>query len=290
MGWGRNKAGGWGEVEEKGFIGRVAHSVIQTIWDVVPGGVIKASKTSYSDTTNTGFWLGVDSDGLAKFHLGSTNFYLRWTGSKLEISGSLTTKNGYVQIVDESTEDYGEGITLLMAAWLASGALRWKSATAKVGAYLTTNTSGTASTSVLLNAYPQTTGVGNTATVTLSAYNKAAGEASPTITSLALSSAGTLSTTAATTIGGAADVAQLTVSGCEDGQTTALIQAKSDAAAVVFAVANSGAVSIAGTQVLTSQQSAIADVSETGAAEDATARAKINDILAALRAHGLIDT
>ena len=43
-------------------------------------------------------------------------------------------------------------------------------------------------------------------------------------------------------------------------------------------------------QVVGSQQSAIADVTVTGTAEDGTARSKINAILAALRAHGLIAT
>lgn len=45
-----------------------------------------------------------------------------------------------------------------------------------------------------------------------------------------------------------------------------------------------------GTQVVGSQQSAIANVTLVGSDQDGTARGKINDILAALRAHGLIDT
>jgi hypothetical protein len=51
-----------------------------------------------------------------------------------------------------------------------------------------------------------------------------------------------------------------------------------------------GAYQVAGAQVVGAQQPAITDLPETGSAEDATARAKINDILAALRTHGLIDT
>ena len=47
---------------------------------------------------------------------------------------------------------------------------------------------------------------------------------------------------------------------------------------------------VGGVQVVGSQQSAIADVTVTGTAEDGTARSKINAILAALRAHGLIAT
>lgn len=53
----------------------------------------------------------------------------------------------------------------------------------------------------------------------------------------------------------------------------------------VFAL---GAYYVDGTQVVTNQQSAIADITVTGAARDGDARTKINDILAALRTHGLI--
>ena len=52
----------------------------------------------------------------------------------------------------------------------------------------------------------------------------------------------------------------------------------------------SGAYQIAGTQIVGAQQAAIADLAETGSAQDATARATINDILTALRTHGLIAT
>jgi len=47
---------------------------------------------------------------------------------------------------------------------------------------------------------------------------------------------------------------------------------------------------VAGTQVVIDQQAAIADVTETGSDEDQTCRAKVNDILAMLRTHGLIAT
>lgn len=57
-----------------------------------------------------------------------------------------------------------------------------------------------------------------------------------------------------------------------------------------FTTVDSGNYTVSGTQVVGAQQSALADVAETGTAEDGTCRAKVNDILAALRAHGLIDT
>lgn len=50
----------------------------------------------------------------------------------------------------------------------------------------------------------------------------------------------------------------------------------------------SGVYMVAGTQVLTSRQVAIADVVVAGAAQDPVARAAINTILAMLRTHGLI--
>jgi hypothetical protein len=45
-----------------------------------------------------------------------------------------------------------------------------------------------------------------------------------------------------------------------------------------------------GTQVVGNQQAAIADLADGGAASDGTCRSKVNDMLAALRAHGLIAT
>ena len=45
-----------------------------------------------------------------------------------------------------------------------------------------------------------------------------------------------------------------------------------------------------GTQVVTTQQAAIADVTVTGAARDGDARSKINEVIAALETHGLIAT
>ena len=51
-----------------------------------------------------------------------------------------------------------------------------------------------------------------------------------------------------------------------------------------------GVLEMAGTQVLTTQQAAIADVAAGAGDSDGTARAKINAILAMLRTHGIIAT
>ena len=45
-----------------------------------------------------------------------------------------------------------------------------------------------------------------------------------------------------------------------------------------------------GVQVVSNQQAAIADLAASGGASDGTCRSTVNDILAALRAHGLIAT
>ena len=65
---------------------------------------IASGKTSYG--AGTGFWLGNDSS-TAKFDIGSTTEYMRWTGSQLQIKGritadSITLSNG-VNIGSDST-------------------------------------------------------------------------------------------------------------------------------------------------------------------------------------------
>src|SRR5512136_1928881 len=107
MPWVPSKKRGWvveGGEGDEGPTHWGLTTVIQTVMEVVPGGVIRGGKTAYTDDTNTGFWIGVDSDGLGKLNLGGANFYLKWTGTKLEIAGSLKTKNNYVQIIDDSLE------------------------------------------------------------------------------------------------------------------------------------------------------------------------------------------
>ena len=66
-------------------------SIIRTILEVVPGGVLRAFKQSYDDDVHCGFWLGVDSDGLAKLNFGGTvlghAYYVKWTGLALQLAG-----------------------------------------------------------------------------------------------------------------------------------------------------------------------------------------------------------
>ena len=297
MSWltGKNRAG-WGAPsgDDESPTRWGLTTVIRTILDVVPGGVIRAGKTEYADDTHTGFWLGVDSDGLAKLNLGSGTFYLKWTGTDLQIAGSLRTKNSYVQIIDDSAEDYGEGITLLQGAWLTSGALRWKSAAGYVGAILTGVNNGTAGSTSVLYAYPRVTGTGNTAAITLAAHNKALGEAGASFGGFSINSNKAARITGELEItGNTKDDVQLLL-WCPADQAVDIIQVMDADESEKLAFDPDGNLDVAagyrvaGVQVVGSQQAAIADMAETGSAEDGAARAAINEILAALRAHGLI--
>jgi hypothetical protein len=103
MSWGRRKTG-WGDDAEGEGEARYSFNVsgiIKTILEVVPGGVIRAGKTTYADDAHVGFWLGVDHDGLAKLNLGGKTFYLKWTGSELLIaadgSGLTSIDGGKIQ-------------------------------------------------------------------------------------------------------------------------------------------------------------------------------------------------
>jgi hypothetical protein len=298
MPWSTRKPGGWGPPASEGDDESPTRwgltTVIRTILDVVPGGVIRAGKTAYTDDTHVGFWLGVDSDGLAKLNIGGADFFLKWTGAALQIAGSLRTKNSYVQIIDDSLETYGEGVTLLQGAWLTSGALRWKSSAGYVGAILTAVNNATAGSSIVFYAYPRVTGSGNTAAVTLAAYDKALGEAGATFGGISINSGKVARITGELEITGNTKNDVHLLIWCPADQAVDIIQVLDENEAVKLALDKDGNLDIAGayqvdgTQVVGARQPAIADIAETGSAEDATARAAVNDILAALRTHGLI--
>jgi hypothetical protein len=80
---------GWGAEEPESEVRFSIGAVIRAITEIVPGGVIRAGKRSYGDG-RTGFWLGVDADGLAKLDVGSSAFYVRWSGSELLIRGDIS--------------------------------------------------------------------------------------------------------------------------------------------------------------------------------------------------------
>jgi hypothetical protein len=253
--------------------------------------VLRAGKTAYESTTN-GFWLGVDRDGVAKFNIGTGTWYLRWTGTRLEIAGKLTTGNGYVQIIDDATLLEEEGICLLQNAWASSGALRWQTADGLVGARITGNNNGTYGSDLLMCSYPRVTGAGRFATLSFAAYNKAYGEAGATVTGLSLSSSNDQCTTYAGFLcGGSRDQPQLVVTACGDGQTANLVEVYDSASNLALHVDDAGnldlagAVYVDGVKVLVNQGAAVANA--TGAGDVV---AQLNTLLARLRVHGLIDT
>ena len=88
MNWTPNKKTGWSPSRDEHTASRLSQ-VIRAVLEVVPGGVIRAGKAEYSDLT-AGFWLGIDGDGLAKFHVGNAANYLRWTGTALEVAHVIT--------------------------------------------------------------------------------------------------------------------------------------------------------------------------------------------------------
>lgn len=97
MGW-RPGKNGWGGGEEES-VGNWLRQVIHTTIEVVKGGVLRAGKTAYTDDAHVGFWLGVDYDGKAKFNIGGPAYWLKWTGTQLEIQGFFRTPT--VNIDDE---------------------------------------------------------------------------------------------------------------------------------------------------------------------------------------------
>lgn len=67
----------------------------------VPGGNIifggmQIRKKKYSDTTTSGVWVGVDTDGIGKINIGDGTNFLLWNGSSLVISGDLTATSGTI--------------------------------------------------------------------------------------------------------------------------------------------------------------------------------------------------
>jgi hypothetical protein len=85
----RRKAGGWGGggTETDGGRQPTWSHTITNITEVVKGGVIRYAKQAWDDVSRVGFWLGVPSDGVPRFHVGGTDKYLLWDGDDLEIVG-----------------------------------------------------------------------------------------------------------------------------------------------------------------------------------------------------------
>lgn len=79
---------GWlSEEEVEGLRSLTINGVVQ----FVTGGILRYGKKT-ADSTNTGFWLGVDpSDKKAKLHFGNASFYIYWTGTYLRLKALYLT-------------------------------------------------------------------------------------------------------------------------------------------------------------------------------------------------------
>ena len=90
MTWGRVGPKGWGSnKDDAGDLQGGITQIIRTVLEVVAGGVLRAVKRAYSDDTNAGWWLGVDTDGDAKLNIGDGDQFLKWTGEQLSVRGDL---------------------------------------------------------------------------------------------------------------------------------------------------------------------------------------------------------
>ena len=101
---------------------RRLQGVIGSILEMAVGGVIRAGKQTYGDTS-VGFWLGVDDDGLAKFSIGNNIYFLQWTGTLLELGfGASGIVIG------------GNGLTLgVPSSYAETSAVTWKYGADRVG-------------------------------------------------------------------------------------------------------------------------------------------------------------
>ena len=95
MPWGQRPKGkrgsGWGWGGDGDGEGRFHISqTIAGIVEVVAGGVLRAGKTSYDDDS-AGWWIGRDPVTEAgKINIGDESRYLKWSGSAVEIAGSIS--------------------------------------------------------------------------------------------------------------------------------------------------------------------------------------------------------
>lgn len=90
MTWGKLGPKGWGSHKDDTSSGQSGFTqIIRAIVEVVPGGVIRAVKRAFADDDGAGWWLGVDSDGVAKLNIGDGTQFLKWTGERVSVRGDL---------------------------------------------------------------------------------------------------------------------------------------------------------------------------------------------------------
>lgn len=124
--WNR-KNQGWATAERETYVYHLSQ-LVAGAWTILPGGCLRCVKTGYADDVNRGFWLGIDTDGEAKFNLGGTYAtrgtgeiirYLKWSGTQLELSGSLRAGDGTVYIDENGVEIQVEN------SYTDKNAIRW---------------------------------------------------------------------------------------------------------------------------------------------------------------------
>lgn len=71
------------------------------ITNMTQGGIM-SGKQKWTDTT-TGFFIGIDTDGLAKINIGNLTKYIKWTGSQLQVIGGISTSS--LDIPDAVTDN-----------------------------------------------------------------------------------------------------------------------------------------------------------------------------------------
>lgn len=89
-------------------------------------GGIESGKQAWNDNT-AGFFFGIDGDGVAKLNIGSASSFVKWDGTSLTISGTLTA--GSLNIPDTTTANSFHVDALGNAWW---GATTLGASTAKV--------------------------------------------------------------------------------------------------------------------------------------------------------------
>lgn len=65
-----------------------SHAFLATILELIDDGVIQSGKKSFSDTA-VGFWMGIDTDGLAKLNIGDADNYLKFDGTDVLVAGDI---------------------------------------------------------------------------------------------------------------------------------------------------------------------------------------------------------
>lgn len=160
----------------------------------VASGAQISGKQSFSDT-KAGYFLGIDTDGVAKFNLGDALKYFKWNGTNLTVAGSLTA--GSLDIPDTTTANSFHVDSLGNTWW---GAVGIASAVGKVlntGVATFSNmtiTGGAISGWISTPTTLSTTSGGNTTTLSSSTDSFSSGPTgAPT---LVITQAGTITATA----------------------------------------------------------------------------------------------